>query len=145
MSSIPVDDIVHVIQLSVAPVFLLSGVGALLGVVTQRLARIVDRARRLEDRLEHVRDQAREEALDELRKLSRRARLMHWSISLVTACALLVAAVIVVLFAGAFLALNVGTVAAGMFVLAMLALCGGLIGFLREVYLATVHLRLGPG
>ncbi len=38
----------HVIQLSVAPVFLLTGIGALLGVVTNRLSRIVDRARTVE-------------------------------------------------------------------------------------------------
>jgi hypothetical protein len=37
--------IAHSIQLSVAPVFLLSGVGVLLGVLTNRLARVVDRAR----------------------------------------------------------------------------------------------------
>ena len=41
-------DIVHLIQSAVAPVFLLSGVGVTLGVLTNRLARIVDRARYLE-------------------------------------------------------------------------------------------------
>jgi len=40
--------VAHVIQLSVAPVFLLSGIGAMLAVMTNRLARVIDRARALE-------------------------------------------------------------------------------------------------
>src|SRR4029453_9650397 len=51
MSGIEVVDVAHAIQLAVAPVFLLSGVGVVLGVLTARLARIVDPARAAEDRL----------------------------------------------------------------------------------------------
>jgi hypothetical protein len=51
--------IAHVIQLAVAPVFLLTGVGAVLAVLTQRLARIIDRARVLEERLPVVSEEAR--------------------------------------------------------------------------------------
>ena len=43
--------VAHVIQMAVAPVFLLTGVGAILTVLTNRLARIIDRARILEERL----------------------------------------------------------------------------------------------
>ncbi|MDC8013920.1 DUF2721 domain-containing protein [Tahibacter soli] len=139
-----IDDIAHVIQLSVAPVFLLTGVGALLGVFTGRLARVVDRARRLEDRLEHLSIERHPDLLDELRKLSKRARLMNVSISAVGACALLVCSVIVVLFAGAILGFDVSYVAATLFVLAMVALISGLLVFLHEIYYATKHLRLGP-
>lgn len=142
--SIAIDDIAHVIQLSVAPVFLLTGVGALLGVFTGRLARVVDRARRLEDRLEHLHADRHPEILDELRKLSRRARLMNLSISMVGACALLVCSVIVVLFGGAILRVDVSYGAATLFVLAMVALIAGLLVFLHEIYYATIHLRLGP-
>ncbi|TDR38872.1 uncharacterized protein DUF2721 [Tahibacter aquaticus] len=141
---VPIDQISHVIQLSVAPVFLLTGVGALLGVLTSRLARVVDRARRQEDRLEHLSLERHPELLDELRKLSRRARLMNWSISLVTFCALLVASVIVVLFAGALYGIDVSLLAAALFVLGLICLIAGLVVFLREIYLATIHLRLGP-
>lgn len=140
----PIDDIAHVIQLSVAPVFLLTGVGALLGVLTSRLARVVDRARRQEEKLEHLSEERQPDVLDELRKLSRRARLMNWSISLVTACALLVASVIVVLFGGALFGIDVNLPAAALFVLGLICLIGGLLIFLREIYLATIHLRLGP-
>lgn len=141
---VPIDDIAHVIQLSVAPVFLLTGVGALLGVLTSRLARVVDRARRQEEKLEHLSPERQRDVLDELRKLSRRARLMNWSISLVTACALLVASVIVVLFGGALYRFDVSLPAATLFVVGLICLIGGLLIFLREIYLATIHLRLGP-
>jgi hypothetical protein len=40
--------VAHAIQLAVAPVFLLSGIGAILAVMTNRLGRIIDRARVLE-------------------------------------------------------------------------------------------------
>lgn len=139
-----IDDIAHVIQLSVAPVFLLTGVAALLGVLTSRLARVVDRARRQEERLEHLSAERHPELLDELRKLSRRARLMNWSISLVTGCALLVSSTIVVLFGGALYGIDVNVPAAALFVLGLVCLILGLLIFLREIYLATIHLRLGP-
>ena len=136
--------IAHVIQLSIAPVFLLSGVGALLGVLTSRLARIVDRGRSLENRVHQAQGAELESLHEQCSRLTRRARLMNWAISLATACALLIATVIVALFAGALLALDVGAVAGTLFVLGMLALIGALLCFLREIYLATVHLRIGP-
>lgn len=138
------DGIAHVIQLSIAPVFLLSGVGALLGVLSGRLARIVDRGRRLEDRVEHAKGDDLDKLHAQFAQLTRRARLMNWSISLGTGCALLICAVIVTLFAGALLAVDVTVVAALLFVLGMLALIGCLVCFLREIYIATVQLRLGP-
>jgi hypothetical protein len=138
------DGIAHVIQLSIAPVFLLSGVGALLGVLSGRLARIVDRGRRLEERVEHAKGAELDKLHEQFARLTRRAKLMNWSISLGTGCALLICAVIVTLFAGALLAVDVTVIAALLFVLGMLALIGCLVCFLREIYLATVHLRLGP-
>ena len=106
--------------------------------------RSADRARRQEDKLEHLSAERHPELLDELRKLSRRARLMNWSISLVTGCALLVASVIVVLFGGALYSIDVSLPAAALFVLGLIWLIAGLLIFLREIYLATIHLRLGP-
>src|SRR5215468_4369890 len=47
-----IDEIAHIIQLSIAPGFLLTRVGTLLNVLSGRLARIIDRARALEQRLE---------------------------------------------------------------------------------------------
>ena len=69
-------DIAHLIQAAIAPVFLLSGVAAMLGVLTNRLARIVDRARALEDRLE-AQPEALPRLLDDLKVLARRARYIN--------------------------------------------------------------------
>ena len=133
--------VAHVIQLAVAPVFLLTGVGAMLGVLTQRLARIIDRARILEERLPLASEDSRVHHLREIALLSRRSRLMNRAIGLCTTCALLICAVIVTLFVGAFLKTDVALAIGLLFVAAMLALFGGLLLFLGEIRLATTGLR----
>ncbi|MGH7536201.1 MAG: DUF2721 domain-containing protein [Gemmatimonadales bacterium] len=139
-----VSAIAHVIQLAVAPVFLLSGVGGMLAVLTNRLARIIDRARNLEARLPLADQPTQADLHVELQLLSRRSRLMNWAISLCTVCALLVCVVIAALFLGAFLLTDVSLVIGLAFIAAMLALFGGLLSFLREIYIATRSLRIGP-
>jgi hypothetical protein len=131
--------IAHVIQLAVAPVFLISGVGALLTVFTNRLSRIIDRARFLamaETRLPSK--------VEELSLLNRRAGLIHRSITLATTSALLISMVIVFLFLGVFLPLDVAAIVVVLFVGAMIALIAGLMTFLKEVRLATFTLCLYP-
>jgi len=135
----------HVIQLAVAPVFLLTGVSGLLGVLINRLARVIDRARHLEDRLTRVSETTEEGRIHgELRLLSQRARLINTAVSLCTLCALLICAVIVALFVGAFLVTDVSVPIGFIFTAAMLALFSGLVTFLREIYVATRALRIGP-
>lgn len=138
-----ITDIAHVIQLAVAPVFLLSGVGVTLTVLTNRLARIIDRARVLEGRLSSHPTLPHEKERVELKLLARRAHIVHLAITLTTTCALLIALLIVGLFLGAFLEIDLSKVIGGLFVVAMLALIGALIQFLREIYLATGTLRFG--
>jgi hypothetical protein len=135
--------VAHVIQMSVAPVFLLTGVGAILSVLTNRLSRIIDRARILEARLPNLDDTEQEWMHRELAKLARRSQLIHWAITLCTVCALFVCIVIAALFAGAFWAGDVSTFIGILFILAMLALIGGLLGFLWEISLATASVRIG--
>lgn len=134
----------HVIQLAVAPVFLLTGVAALLGVLTNRLARIIDRARTLEDRVTRAAEPDQARMHGELRLLSQRARLINTAVSLCTICALLICAVIVALFVGAFLSTDLSIPIGLIFTGAMLALFWGLVTFLREIYVATRSLRIGP-
>jgi hypothetical protein len=138
-----VTDMAHVIQLSVAPVFLLSGIGALLSVLTARVGRIVDRARQLESGLEGADELHQESIHRELTILARRGRWSNWAISLCTSCALLICTVIVILFVGAFLGVDVSAPIAFLFVFAMLTLIAGLLSFLHEIYLATAYLRIG--
>jgi hypothetical protein len=134
----------HVIQLAVAPVFLLTGVGGLLVVLTNRLARIIDRARALEDQLARLPGADHSTVHGELRLLSTRARLINRAVSLCTFCALLICAVIVALFVGAFLSTDLSVLIGVIFTGSMLALFLGLVIFLQEIFLATRNLRIGP-
>jgi hypothetical protein len=141
---VTVTDVAHAIQLSLAPVFLLNGLGVLLAMLTSRLARIVDRARGLEARFGH----AGEDELRDIHRLleiaRRRGRVMNRAITLGTVAALLVSFVVVLLFAAAFTAIPLGAAIALVFIVAMLALVGALWCFLIEVRIATEALRFGP-
>ncbi|PYO41839.1 MAG: DUF2721 domain-containing protein [Gemmatimonadetes bacterium] len=135
--------VAHAIQLAVAPVFLLSGVGALLAVLTSRLARVIDRSRALDTQLATASPDATA-VRGQLQTLSRRAKLISRAIALCTVTALLVCAVIATLFLGAFARFDVSVPVALLFVAAMIALFVGLLAFLREIFLATATLRIGP-
>jgi uncharacterized protein DUF2721 len=135
-------DIVHLIQSAVAPVFLLSGVGVTLGVLTNRLARIVDRARLLEMRVDKEEARAESTAAS-LLVLARRAHYINTAIGLCTISALFVSLVVMSLFASAFVTVNLSGVIAILFVLAMICLTGAFGAFLVEVRIATRSLRFG--
>jgi hypothetical protein len=135
--------IAHVIQLAVAPVFLLSGVGVIITVLTNRLGRIVDRARALEEKFPHI-DPAAEAELDaRLAVLARRSRMVNLALTLATSCALLICMVIVALFTGGLFRVDLSGLIGALFVAAMLAFIGALVSFLREIFLATGTVRIG--
>jgi CBS domain containing-hemolysin-like protein len=135
-------DVAHVIQSALAPVFLISGVGVMLGVLTNRLARIVDRARVWEAEAEKETERAAD--LEErLQVLARRSRYISTAITMCAVSALLIALVVVALFANAFLAVNLAGLIAILFVAAMLALTGAFLVFLIEVRIATAAIRIG--
>jgi len=135
-------DIAHVVQSSVAPVFLLTGVAATLAVLTNRLTRVVDRARVLEARLENQPPQ-RAPLVADLRILERRARYIYAAISMCAIAALLVALVVVSLFANAFLGTGLERTIALLFVGAMVCLSSAFIAFFIEVRIAVSTLRIG--
>ena len=137
-----ISPIAHVIQWSVAPVFLLSGIGAILAVMTSRLGRIIDRARALEERLEHAPADRTASIEADLAALTQRARLIGQAITMCTATALLVCMVIAVLFLSAFLRFDASVPVALLFIAAMLAFFFGLLWFLREISVATRSLRI---
>jgi hypothetical protein len=144
LSQVPVTDIAHAIQLSLAPVFLLNGIGVLLGMLTSRLARVVDRARGLEQRLQHANGEEARDILSALATIRRRARLMNSAITLSTAAALLVSIVVALLFTSAFVPVSLATPVSLLFILAMTSLVLGLLAFLVEIRIATASLRIGP-
>jgi hypothetical protein len=134
----------HVIQLSLAPVFLVMGIAGMLNVMTSRLARVVDRARDFESKLAHTAPEDLDSSHAWLATLSRRAKLINRAITFCTITALLVCAVVATLFLGAFLEFDASLTVAILFVAAMASFFTGLVYFLREIFLATAALRIGP-
>jgi len=138
-----VTSIAHVIQLSIAPVFLLTAVGAMLGVLSNRLSRAVDRARALEARVKAAVGEEESVLRRQLTVLSRRIRMIYQAMVLCAVCALLICSVIVTAFASTLAGTVLAVPIAVLFVAAMLAFIGALLLFLREVHLAITALQIG--
>lgn len=128
----------QIIQLAIAPVFLLTGVGTQLGVLASRLARIIDRSRNLE---KSVQEQGKafltSNIRAELDELYQRAYLINRAITLSTTCALLICLVIAALFIGDALHKQLSQIIAILFVVGILSLIGSFVYFLREIFVAT--------
>ncbi|HEU5197193.1 MAG TPA: DUF2721 domain-containing protein [Methylomirabilota bacterium] len=139
----PLSALAHTIQLSVAPVFLLTALGTFLGVLSTRLGRIVDRARVLvEQRIPAAPAAARGRFHSELALLRRRRHLVNMAITAGVTAALFVCTIISALFIGEMLHANVTRLAAVLFVAAMLAFTVALLLFLREIVLAVASIRI---
>jgi len=138
------ENIARLIQLALGPVFLLSGVGITLSMLTQRLARIVDRARTLEEQRERATDEARLKRIDkDLRAIFRRTKYINSAIALSTVSALLTTIVVTLLFSSEFTRMSVGAVVAIFFSAAMVCLSTAFLMFLIEVRIAVNTLRIG--
>ena len=135
-------DIAHLIQVALTPIFLMTAVGVTLNVLTNRLARIVDRARNLENSLNRPESVAPADAHRQLGVLARRSVFINAAITLIIASGLLIS-LVVVLLVNAFLRWNLSASIAIVFVLSMLSLALSLLAFLIEVRIATRALRIG--
>jgi len=142
MFAVSVEDIGHAIQLALAPVFLLTGIAAMLGVMTGRLARIIDRGRQLTEAPDFGERALGTLQAREFASLDRRRHLASSAITACTLAALLVCTVIAALFLEVLLAFDLRWVIGVVFTLAMIALILGLGYFLREVHLATTTIRI---
>ncbi len=136
-----INDITHVIQLAIAPVFLLTAVGSIIGVMVNRLARIVDRIRVLEEMLRVANAEELKKEQDELALLARRLRLIYLAVTCAVFCALFVGLLISVAFIDAIMTINLAKLVALLFVCAMLSFIASLIIFLREIFLAVAITR----
>jgi Protein of unknown function (DUF2721) len=125
------------IQSAVAPVFLFAGIGGILNVVGMRLSRSIDRTRSLEDLYANSNGVEHHKYVAELAMLERRIKHSNRATALCVASALAVCLVVVLLFVGQILALNLGTGIALIFVVAMVLLAAGLIEFLTEIQIAV--------
>ena len=138
----PVESVAHTIQLSVAPVFLLTALGTFMAVLGNRLVRIVDRARVLGDRLPDATGASLASVRSELQMLGRRRRLVNFAFTAAVTSALLVCTIIASLFVGSILEVRVSWMAAVLFVAAMLAFITALLLFLREIMMAVASVRI---
>jgi uncharacterized protein DUF2721 len=136
-----VTDVARLIQLAVAPVFLLTAVGTIIGVLSARLGRAVDRSRTLEDRLRQLPREGQKGVRAELDLLSRRVQLVYAAIVLSVLCALFVGLLIAVAFVDAFINIDLSRFIGLLFIGAMLAFILSLLVFLREIFIAVTAAR----
>lgn len=137
-----VSAVAHTIQLAVAPVFMLAGIGSILNVLTARLGRVIDRARALEAKLAESTDGDRAAMAGTLRTLDRRMAVAHWAIGCCTASALFVCLVVAMLFLGDMTDRDWARVVAGLFIGATALIVIGLGLFLIEINIATRSVRV---
>jgi len=142
-----VTSVTHVIQLAVAPVFLLTAITTLISALNVRLGRIVDRQRALQGlgpvavRSDAAMEQQREFAL-----LDRRAHLSYVAILAAVIAGLFVCLVVAMAFVGVLFEVDLARFLAVLFVLAMVSMITSLSVFLREVYVAVSgRERVGMG
>lgn len=139
-----VPEIAGVIQLAVAPVFMLTAVGTIIAALNIRLNRAVDRRRDLEERLAGMSAEEAPFARDELAVIARRIRFVYLAILFAVVSGLFICLLIAGAFLGAFVRTDLSYTLGAMFVFAVLALVCGLLFFLREIFLAVSTPRHVP-
>jgi hypothetical protein len=139
-----IPEITGVIQLAVAPVFMLTAVGTILAALNIRLGRAVDRRRLLEERLPALSPGQAENAHAELAQIAKRIRYVYFSIVGSVLSGLFVCLLIAGAFIGAFVAADLTRTVAALFVLAVASLTASLLLFLREIFLAVSTPRHVP-
>ena len=139
-----VPEIAGVIQLAIAPVFMLTAVGTVINALSVRLGRAVDRRRELEEKLGAMSQAELPSAMDELATSARRIRFVYLSIVFAVISALFIALLIAGAFVGAFVRTDLSLTIAAMFICAMLALIVCLLLFLKEIFLAVSTPRYVP-
>ncbi|MDF0541924.1 DUF2721 domain-containing protein [Sphingobium sp. H39-3-25] len=144
MISLPqVAHIGQTIQLAVAPVFMLAGVGAFLNVCTGRLARVIDRARVVEEGVLSSRGREHDRLVEEIRVLDRRMSVVNGAIFLSVASGCAICLVVVLLFAAELFQGHLGTAIALLFIMTMVLQAAAFATFIQEIRLAsrTIHIR----
>lgn len=143
LTSTEVSQVAHTIQLAVAPVFLLAGIVAFINVCASRLARVIDRARALERVVLETTGEQHDRAIDEIRVLDQRIKVVNRAILLSVLSALLVCTVVILLFASSLFDVNWGTVIALLFIGSMASIGSAFAIFIHETRLGSrvIHIR----
>ncbi|MCP3734791.1 DUF2721 domain-containing protein [Sphingomonas sp. RP10(2022)] len=138
-----VSAIAQTIQLSLAPVFMLAAIGQILNVLAGRLARVIDRARKLEERIPDAEGPERIRHVWELKLLDERMSIINAALFLAVSSAVMACIVIAMLFVANLGQFHIGTWIALIFILAVALLICCLSAFMWEVRvsLRAIHVR----
>jgi len=148
---VALEDIFHIsslpglardIQFALAPVFLLTGIGSILNMLTGRLSRVVDRARFIEDTFTPRDDPRHAAQVAELRLLDRRISVVNNAIFLVTASAVLLCSLVAGIFLARLVGVGFARTLSICFAVSLLLLIAGLVLFLVEVRIAVAAIRV---
>lgn len=137
MNGLDIFDVSNAIRDAVAPVFLLTGIGSIMSVLVNRLARAIDRARTLQGVNHEIAQEHRTKFQDELDIIMQRIKWMRWSVGLFIFAGLCVSVSIASIFIGVAIHIHLGKFVLTTFIIAMLSLVFGLLTFLREIILAS--------
>jgi hypothetical protein len=141
-ATLSLEALIPTLQLAIGPVILISGVGLLLLCMTNRIARVIDRARVVAAEWELAGRAERDVCYAQLEILAQRGRLLRTSIALAAVSALLVAVLVILLFCGALFGLEIAAVIVALFVACMCSLIGSLVYFIWDVNLSLKALWL---
>lgn len=133
MPAVETSELVPVLQTAISPVVLISGVGLLLLTMTNRLGRIVDRARSLALRLREAYGEDSEPLHAQLRILKSRARMVRRGIALASFCVLFAALLVIALFVTSLCGADIPWLLAALFILSLLSLIGSIVEFIRDI------------
>lgn len=142
METILTPSAVVMIQLALAPIFLIVGIGNLVNVATGRVSRIIDRARWYGSLAREEPERIDDNALLEIRALNKRMRLANWSINFLIASALMTCFNVLVIMTNGLVTANLSITIILTFMLCIILLTGGLVAFFLEVSLATATLKI---
>ena len=139
------NEIIPVLHTAVGPVILISGVGMLLLVMTNRFGRMIDRARVLAKELETVSGNDAQNIRDQITILFRRARCMRLGLVLASLSILLAALLVILLFATELFQMQWPQLIIGHFTGSLVCLIGAVLAFLYDIQLSLAALKLELG
>ncbi|HEV2395016.1 MAG TPA: DUF2721 domain-containing protein [Verrucomicrobiae bacterium] len=142
MPSIPVSQLIPVLQVAIGPVILVSGISLLLLTLTNRFGRAIDRSRQLGRELREGTEAERRRLEGQVAILYLRARVIRLSIIMAALSVLLASVFIIVLFVAALMKLEVGFIITVLFILCLVSLVVSLVGFIRDIQLSLQALKL---
>jgi hypothetical protein len=133
-----VHDLIPVIQTSIGPMILISGIGLMILSMTNRLGRIIDRSRVLSNEI--CSDKEKIEA--ELGILWRRAKTLRKSIALLLLSALCAAILIILIFFTALFQLEIAWLLVTLFTICMCCVIYSFSLYIHDINMSLAALKL---